>query len=614
MIGRLRESQAAHVAAVIGVAVVLRALLFTTVGMWGDFGFYAYNADLVLEGQRPFIDFLGRSPLFIYSFAAVHAVTGEMVVTLRAFIVVGWLLTAAPVYLLAREIDGHWTGIAALAIFLLTPFSLVYGFWANTQALAALLSTWGVYALVRRDDVTGHAIFGLFLGLAFLSRRSVITFAAGLVVFSGYLVYKSDNRASTVLQKRAPRLVIAGVAFFLPLVAGYVLLAGGDISVATQLFHTHFTNLFLSFGRGGWPELGVTVPPVTQELESGRIPVFNDLCQRCGEWTARTFAKTLVLTTPIAGLGIAYMRDWTERYFDRRNAEYLAGIIGVLALYAVVMSLWAGFYLRVGVIVALVLFTVAIYRVEALDTERLYNRDMILLLCLLGGLAAGYLYRNRVLHAYYFMDFMPLVAIVAGVLAVGLCERFDPSLRAVVAVALTIAVVSSGAAAFPLVNVVTGNDAGWFTVNSTQAYGDDLDDRTQPGDVVFAANPTYVADSHARLPDDNARLHYEAVTFKGKSWGPHIGLFKRLTAGFHSGAYRYAVMDTTAVKMLRWNASAADEFETHYCRVPVDGLYRQTHAVLTRWQPADEACPSDRQIPITKNTLKRLKNGNAPSG
>jgi len=133
----VRRREAAQLAGVLLIGLVLRAVLVDWVGIWVDHGFYAYDSRLILEGKRPFVDFLGRSPLWLYLYAAVRSVVGYSPTALRAFVMAGWLITALPVYGLAREIGDHTAALVTVGVFWLLPFGVIYGMWANTMSVAA---------------------------------------------------------------------------------------------------------------------------------------------------------------------------------------------------------------------------------------------------------------------------------------------------------------------------------------------------------------------------------------------------------------------------------------------------------------------------------------------
>jgi len=121
---------ALHLGALLALIVAVRYVLFPHVGIWGDAGFYIYDARLINRGLTPYVDFVGRSPLFNYAYAGVAQYAGNTMPVLRVFIAVFWVLCIFPVYYIAREIDGHAAGLAAAATMGLTPFMLVYGYWA----------------------------------------------------------------------------------------------------------------------------------------------------------------------------------------------------------------------------------------------------------------------------------------------------------------------------------------------------------------------------------------------------------------------------------------------------------------------------------------------------
>lgn len=410
-----------HLGALIASTLLVRALLFNFVGIWGDAGFYIYDATLINQGLTPYVDFVGRSPLFNYGYASTAQMFGNSMSTLRAFIALWWLLCLFPIYYIARSIYGHRAGLAAGAVMQLTPFMLVYGYWANTQSLAAFCAITGVAALVWREDHVGYFLAGIGVGVAFLSRRSAIVILGALGLYALYEYTRHNDSLQTFNNHTA-----AVVGFSISLAVGYLMISNWQPALALEFAEVHGWGLISSSGRGGFPLLSdAAAPDVTNRIEDGRIPIFNDLCQMCGSWTARTFAKTTLVTTPVIGPLFWYFRDWSDRWFSDRLRDYTFGILLILAAYAIVTAIGAGFYLRPITALVLVVFGVLAFRSPALDRSLLYHRHMVLMLLCLGGLAAGYLYRNRVLHTYYFSDFFPFLSVVVGVLAVAVWEVLD---------------------------------------------------------------------------------------------------------------------------------------------------------------------------------------------
>ena len=420
----MNRGEILHLAALLAVAVLARYVLFQYVGVWGDAGFYTYDALLINSGQTPFVDFIGRSPLFMYLYAFVASIFGNAIETLRVFIAFWWLLSAVPVYYIARKIYNHTAALVAVAVLELSPYMLVYGYWANTQSVAAFAAITGIAVLMWKRSWTVYVLSGLLFGAAFLSRRSVITIMGAIALWMGYTaIVNHRHELWSALQRR----FIQGVAFLggvgISLTLMYAWMADGDLSLTIALAKTHVWGLIQSNGRGGFAMVtDVAVPTVQNSIDHGRIPIFNDIFQMVGAWTARTFAKTTLVTLPIVAPLLIYFRDWSDRYFSDRTRDYTLGILIALAIYGAVVAFAAGYWLRPLAVGSLVVFGVIVFRAPVIDRDVLYNNHMMLLLFGMGMLSLGYLIRNRIIHTYYFSDFMPLLSIVVGILYVELWQ------------------------------------------------------------------------------------------------------------------------------------------------------------------------------------------------
>jgi hypothetical protein len=579
-----------HVASIFTLALIARIILFDQVGVWGDFGFYTYDSRLILEGQTPFVDFLGRSPVFLYAFAAVRAIIGHPVALLRIFITVLWFGCGLIVYDLGRQIQSHWVGVVSLAVFLLSPFALTYHYWANTQSMAALFSIAAVWVILREDSTRVHAVAGVLLGVSFLARRSTIVIAAAIGVW--YLIH-SQRRTDSVRAFARGSSVMAGTitaTSLVTLLAVYAAIVGGSTTQTLELFTTHAVNLVLSVGRGGYPLLGETAPPVTNTLDSGRIPIFNDICQLCGIWTARTFAKTLLVSLPLVAPLLIWFRDTTDRGLPENTQIYVAGSLGTLAAYAIIRVIIAGYWTRAAGITALVLFAIIIYYDDIPSHDQLYTPPIQLLLLILAFLSVGYLYRNRFLHTYYFADFVPYLSLLAGIAYVELWDRRTTLMRATLTTAIILAVIASTLGAHPLTVVaLNNNQAGWFTMSNIPEYQEDLDERVNDSRVIWTGHPTYVAGSDAKLVGNVSRSHYLAATFRNDTGviGPAADYYAtHLIPGLRSGHIQFVIMEKMSHRMLRYNDTAREAFEANYCRVDsADQLYDRTNATLYRYQP-----------------------------
>jgi hypothetical protein len=587
----VRRREAAQLAGVLLVGLVVRAVLVDWVGIWVDHGFYAYDSRLILEGKRPFVDFLGRSPLWLHLYAAVRSVVGYSPTSLRAFIILGWLVTALPVYGLAREIGDHTAALVTVGVFWLLPYSLVYGMWANTMSVAAAFGVTAVYLAVIRDRARWWAVIGVLAAAAFLSRRSAVVILAALTLFACVRAYDGGRD----WRRLSGQLAALSAAWVGTLLAAYWLVVGGGLGQTVALAETHAVNLILTTGRGGWPLLGANVPNPGNTVESGRIPILNDLCQLCGAWTARTLAKGLLVTAPAAAIatggGLRYLAD---RWLDPRAVPHLFGALAALGLFAIVAAARTGHWLRLGTVAALAGGAVVAHRAD-LPTPTVRDRPALLATLLAGGgMAAGYLYRERLLHVYYGMDVWPYLSVLVGVVLVALWRRSDRPGRALLTAIVVVACVSSLGAAYPLTSVVTGNDAGWQTTETLPAQQQAVDARTEPGEVVLARSAIALGGTDARMPLDDSRATAHFYSVFQDSGPVDSQLYPNLTRGMQDGSVALVIEDALVRRLIADNATATRLYQARYCRVSdaeTQAAFSATNATLYRYQPD---CPAAR--------------------
>lgn len=587
------KRHASHVAIILAAGLVARVLLFDQVGVWGDFGFWAYDSRMIMEGQTPFVDFPGRSPLMVYLLAVVRDLLGMDARVLRAVVIVLWVLAGVPTYLIARQLHSHRAGVVAAALLLLTPFSLVYGMWVNSQALMVLLSLSGLYTLLRSDRAAAFALSGSLFGLAYLSRRSVVVVPLTIGLYYVY-EWARYSRSTDRFRELASRGSLMVLAFFGTLLVGYGAMVGYNPDLTLAIFRVDFVGLFYSNGRGTYPMVGVDVPAF-QNSVGDPIPVVNALCQVCGAWTARVGLHMLLLGLPMFVLLWPYTRALTRRYYSTAETQYMYGALGALGVYAIYLAVTNGFMLRAIAVVIIGTMGVVAYHGDAVPPGELSSRDRRLVAVILAAVIVAYLYRNRRLHVYYMMDTWALWSILASLATVEAWQRYDPPARTVATVVVAAAIVTSGATAYPFMDVaVDDNEARWFTHDNLDEYRQDIDARTEPGDTVLTAHPSYVIASNASLPRNSSRLYYTAYLYNGTRLDRQ--LYSWLVPRLQNGTIPLVILGGLTMDLFRWNESAARAFTSSYCRVPsADRLYNRTGAALYRYQPS--AC--DKRPTIT---------------
>lgn len=172
------------------------------------------------------------------------------------------------------------------------------------------------------------------------------------------------------------------------------------------------------------------------------------------------------------------------------------------------------------------------------------------------------------------------------------------SLKVALAIAILLGGGASAATSTPFSNTaLDDNEAGWFTVDNLDAYGDDFDRRIDGSATVLSGHPAYVMDSDdARLLFDMPRMHYYYLTFMDTDLGQEFQT--RLIEAIHTGQAEYAIDNSMTTAMLEQNRTLAKAFRSHYCLVDdaeTRALYNRTDATLYRWVENESACPPERR-------------------
>lgn len=588
----MRRRQLTQLLGLLAASALIRYLLIPYVGVFGDFGFWAYDSRLILQGKTPYIDFTGRSPLTIYTLAAVRSIFGMSVYTMRATVILHWTATAAVVYAIASFIRDHRTGLLAVVMATLTPVPLVYGMWVNSQAQMALLAVLAVYTVLRWPTLRGYALAGAFVGLGLLARRSIIMVAAGIGVWTLWKYWRQSESYPAIARSVGARGVVAAVPALGLSLLGFGAVVGFYPPHAIELFRGEVLGLIFSSGAGSYPILGMDVPAASQQVEAGRVPVFNWLCQLCGAWTARVGFKMLILSLPVTGFFWWYTRDITDHHFTPRDRQYMYGALGIMALYALYLTATHGFAVRFVTILTIAAFAFIAYRLtDGLERELLYHPAVMLIISVTALLVLGYLYRNRRLHVYYLNDVWPFYAILASVIAERVWTKADYRARQALVGVVALAVVVSVLTAAPFVHVtLEANSVGWFTVANMADSRGDLNARTEPGDEVFTARPNYVVGTDVRLAGDISRSYKMGLEYADTAVSHR--LYRVLRAGFRSGDIEYVILSNYTGDVLAWDNRTEALFEERYCRVPdPDGIYAATNAAL--YAPAED-CGTER--------------------
>ena len=163
----------------------------------GDEGFYTLAARNVMEGMRPYRDFLvSQMPLMPYVYAAWFYVVGISLESARALSACFGLCSVVLIGFAAFRRAGLTAGVTALFVASLSLNFVGETLITRTQPLTVFLTSCALFVLAKRNPGNALLQAGLAMGfmtLAFLSRLSILPCMLLLWVYLGW-----NNRAQLV--------------------------------------------------------------------------------------------------------------------------------------------------------------------------------------------------------------------------------------------------------------------------------------------------------------------------------------------------------------------------------------------------------------------------------
>jgi hypothetical protein len=573
----MNRRQVAHVAIILAVATAVRAVLYPHIAIRGDLGYWMLDSRWITAGMRPFVDFIGRSPLFLYGYAGVIEVAGASLASFRWFVASLWLGVGVVAYATARSASGHRAGMVALVAATLTPFPIAFTFFSSSQSLGVLAVSVGLWLLVAAESPRRYAIMGGLVGLAFLSRRSLVLALPALASWLAIAGVRGRPWRRVVASAVATGVGFAGV-----LGAGYLALAAGDVGTAWDLFIIHFINLFVSTGSGGVPllEMADAVAQGETATSSSGNPLLSLLDYRSQLALVATAIAGAVLLLPVWD----WLRAASERYLRPLDRTLFHTMVAALAALTAAQAALGGLWYRLVWLAALATIVTALWHRRRLPTEELLTPAVTLPVLLFAWIGVGYAIRPNLLAAYYALDAILFLAVPLGIAAVHWWPTISSRRRGVLAIAVAVILVVGGTPLAPLTPEVSVNADGrhdrvpFFTTENVREVNADVERLAGPDGVVLTSQPNYVALNDATVFEQNSRAVYLRHLFGDT--GPQRAYYGRLNDALRAGTIDLVVQE----KYNRWlvETNATVNQTLHECYGPVEAgpLYEAHNTTL----------------------------------
>jgi hypothetical protein len=560
----MNRRHAAHLVGVVAVAVAVRLALYPHIAIRGDLGYWLLDSRWVADGMRPFVDFIGRSPLFLYAYAGAIEVVGASLASFRWFVASLWLAVGLVAYGTARVAATHRAGLVALGAATLTPYPVAFAFFSSSQSLGVLLVAVAVLALVDRDTPRRYALAGALVGLAFLSRRSLVL---ALPAIATWLAVA--GLTGRPWRRVTASGVLTGAGFGVALAAGYLALALGNLQTAWELFVIHFVNLFVSTGSGGVPLLEMSDAVLSGETatSSSSAPLATLLDYR---------SQLALVATVIAGLPALLVvwdpiRAACTRWLRPRDVTLLRTAAVAVAGLAAAQAALGGLWYRLVWLGAAVLVVVALHERDRLAAARLASPAVAIPLLVAGWVGLGYVIRPNLLAAYYAMDVVPFLAVPLGIAVDQWWPSLDARDRRVAATAVVVVCLVGATPLAPLGPGLSLNSDGqhnrvqFFNVDNVQQINEDVERIAGENGTVLTNQPNYAATNDVHVFERNTRAVYLRHLF-GDS-GPMLEYYGRLTRALRAGEIDVVVHERFNRIMIETNATANRTL--HDCYEPV---------------------------------------------
>lgn len=264
------------------IGAFIRIYLAFTAPINMDENFYAMDAKLLSDGLTPFKDFPTRSPLMIMLGAGVLTAGGDFF-TLRLMAVFFSVATGILVFLTARIMGGDRVASLAASLFLLSPYSIRYGYVYFTQPIEAFFVGLSFFLIIRwvknHDSIQKNSsgveanhipkndpsavtspsrsiwnsisphreliVSGIVLGLAaFIRRNALAFFPAGLLILAYYQItlrHRTERSWHRTVFHNPYPLVAFSFGFlivFIPGILAFMTISG--LSYTTYFFYSDY--------------------------------------------------------------------------------------------------------------------------------------------------------------------------------------------------------------------------------------------------------------------------------------------------------------------------------------------------------------------------------------
>jgi len=160
--------------------IIILLVYFASVGDINlDEGDGLYDANLILQGEIPFKDYITREPGYLYILALFIKVFGYSMMTGRLMSIIAGVVTCLFIFKIGKELYNKNVGLVAALIYCLSPYFIYYGIIGYVQETSLVWVPISMYFLIlaiKGNELKYYLLSGLFIGIAMLFYRGHLVY------------------------------------------------------------------------------------------------------------------------------------------------------------------------------------------------------------------------------------------------------------------------------------------------------------------------------------------------------------------------------------------------------------------------------------------------------
>ncbi len=204
------------------ILVMMQPILYHSVAIGVDEGYFAFMGNSILHGSIPYIDYADNKPPGIwYLMSLGFLVFGKSIYVAREITYVANALSAFILFLIGRKLWNEKVGMISALLFLVGILIPDFeGYYALTEPFLTLFSLLGFLFFIKGRRQTSYLLAGgAAIGIATLFKQTGLLLLIAIIIFYLGNFWIPVNRNKDYLAASARSILLLLCGFFIPVLA-----------------------------------------------------------------------------------------------------------------------------------------------------------------------------------------------------------------------------------------------------------------------------------------------------------------------------------------------------------------------------------------------------------